>query len=81
MAGPLALHVRPLEGVQWRRRRDCRTQKEEAMKYSTSHRNQGSGRSRSSTSALSPYLIEDIALTPSDLERMGGSDVTIVALR
>ncbi|HZM56555.1 MAG TPA: hypothetical protein VFC03_16160 [Acidimicrobiales bacterium] len=36
------------------------------------------GQHRSTSSALSPYLIEEIALTPSDLRRSQVKDVVFV---
>jgi hypothetical protein len=44
-------------------------------------RHQGGQGRHSTRAALSPYFIEDVALTPSELARARVSDVSIVALR
>ena len=51
------------------------------MKQSTSDRRQSSGRRRSSSSVIDPYLIEDVAMTPGELERWRGETITVVGLR
>jgi hypothetical protein len=51
------------------------------MKYSTSHRGQGTGARRSSRLALSPYLLEDVAITAAELQRVRAADTVVVGSR
>jgi hypothetical protein len=54
---------------------------EDALKHSTSHQHRSSGRRGSSSSALNPYLIEDIAMTLGELERSRKAAITVTTLR
>jgi hypothetical protein len=45
------------------------------------NRHQGAQGTHSTRVALSPYFIEDVALTPSELARARATDISIVALR
>ncbi len=56
--------------VQWNRRHERVAESEGIMKYSNSHRRTGTGTGRTSRSALNPYCIEDVAMTPQELERV-----------
>jgi hypothetical protein len=50
------------------------------MRHSNSHR-QGTGSRRSSSLALNPYFIEDIAMTPGELERVRAVHTRVVVPR
>jgi hypothetical protein len=45
------------------------------------NRHQGIPGCHSTRAELSPYFIEDVALTPSELARARVSDISVVALR
>ncbi len=51
------------------------------MKYSDSHRGRSTGGGRSGRAALNPYYMEDIALTPRDLDRARSIDTRIITPR
>lgn len=51
------------------------------MKYANSQPGRGPGNRRSSRVALSPYMIEDLAITASELQRMLSADRQVVASR
>jgi hypothetical protein len=51
------------------------------MKYSGSHRRQRTESGRSGRVALNPYCIEDITLTPRELDRARAIDTRIITRR
>jgi hypothetical protein len=51
------------------------------MRHSNSHRRQGTGSCLSSSLALNPYFIEDIAMTPGELERVRAVHTRVVVPR
>jgi hypothetical protein len=61
-------------------RRTRRLDKEDAMKYSTARRD-GERVHRSTSVVLSPYFIDDVAMTPRELEQFRRSDVMVIAPR
>jgi len=48
------------------------------MKHSSSQHHQSGGSRRSSSLALNPYFIEDIAMTPGELEQMRPREIRFV---
>jgi hypothetical protein len=67
--------------IQWRETRCTRRRdKEDAMKYSTGHR-VGESVHRSTSVVLSPYFIDDVAMTPREFEQSRRSDVMVIAPR
>jgi hypothetical protein len=51
------------------------------MKYSNSQQRRTSGSRSSRSSAVNPYCIEDIAMTPGELRRARGAVITVVGPR
>ena len=51
------------------------------MKRHTNRHRQATPFRRSSSAGLSPYLVEDVALTPADLQAARTTDVIIVTPR
>ncbi len=59
----------------------CAVRQEEGTMSANKNRQQGVQGGHSTRVALSPYFIEDVALTPSELARARVTDTSIVALR
>ena len=59
----------------------CRTRMGGSHEVLTSHRGQGTGARRSSRLALSPYLLEDVAITAAELQRVRAADTVVVGSR
>jgi hypothetical protein len=55
--------------------------REDTMKHANNVRHQVTPGRRSSRTAVNPYFIEDIAMTPSELARARTTDVSIVVPR
>lgn len=58
----------------------CRN-KEVAMKYSSGHHQKDEKVHRSSSPAINPYFIDDVALTRSELDQLRRSAVMVIAPR
>jgi hypothetical protein len=68
--------------VKWRTGEGARCRnKEVTMKYSSGHQQKDEKVRRSSSLAINPYFIDDVALTRSDIDQLRRSAVMVIAPR
>jgi hypothetical protein len=67
-----------LDGIEWEGRHARAARRwEGAMTYDDDHRGERTRTRRSSRSALNPYVIEDVAMTAAELQRVRADVVSV----